>query len=117
MFETSGGSPTLGAYGDCCSCCANVRVATPPRARTLASMLAPYATSVLVIVVASLWRPRARAFSDFVRIEPNTGAAGDASPHLPQRHARSCVGVERALAYNRPAAQRWRQVAQINRAD
>src|SRR5882672_12959005 len=110
MFETSGGSPTLGAYGDCCSCCAKVSVATPPSANTLASTLAPHATSVLFIVVASLSPASARVFRLFT---PNLTRRKRVPhpPYLPPRHAhmvRSCVGVERALAYNQHAAQRWR---------
>src|SRR6266581_3373265 len=74
MFETSGGSPTLGAYGDCCSCCAKVRVATPPSTSTLA----PHATSVLVMVASLFARARERFL--IVRAEPNTAEAGATSP-------------------------------------
>src|SRR3954447_16142680 len=77
MFETSGGSPTLGAYGDCCSCCAKVRVATPASANT-PSALAPHATSVLFIVVASLFA-RTRVFPDCCS-NCNTAKAGAPSP-------------------------------------
>src|SRR6478672_11553392 len=106
MFETSGGSPTLGAYGDCCSCCAKVRVATPPSANTLA----PQTTSVLFIVASLCARER------FPIVHSNlTQQKRSLHPPIYRRAMRisvcSCVGVEGALAYNPPAAQRRRQVA------
>src|SRR5258705_1257237 len=86
MFETSGGSPTLGAYGDCCSCCAKVSVATPPSANTLASTLAPHATSVLFIVVASLFARERERFAIVIVILTRRKRALH-PPNLPPRHA------------------------------
>src|SRR6266545_6957922 len=86
MFEISGGSPTLGAYGDCCSCCAKVSVTTPASATTLANTLAPHATSVLFIVVASLFARGRERFAIVIVILTRRKRALH-PPNLPPRHA------------------------------